>query len=391
MRAVHVGRDGQVGLDGREGPEGLPWRAGQARQAGRVGLVRRAGLAGLCLVALVASGCKGQPSETPKPAVTPGAHIVVRSGLAMGSELTLMAWVTDEDPTNRAFDAVFAEFDRLDRLMSVWKENSDIVRLNAAAGDRPVQVSSDTMEALVTARQVSEWTKGKFDVTFGALSDIWKFDQDQDDSIPSSRAIAARLPLIDYRKLVIDERAGTVFLQRKGMRAHLGGIGKGYAVERAEGILHKAGLSDFSIQAGGDLYVAGQRGDRAWRLGIADPRAPDGAIFARIELRDSTFSTSGDYERFFIKDGVRYHHILDPSTGQPSRLSRSVTIVAKRPVMADGLSTGVFLLGPEEGMALVEQLPDVEAVIVGADNHVHVSSGLKGKIEIVHPPTDGRD
>jgi thiamine biosynthesis lipoprotein len=250
-------------------------------------------------------------------------------------------------------------------------------------------VSAETIEVMTIARQVSEWTQGKFDITFGALSDVWKFDQDQDDSIPTRAQIAARLPLIDYRKLVVDAKAGTAFLQKKGMRVHLGGIGKGYAVDRAVDILRKAGLNDFSVQAGGDLYVAGRRGDRAWRLGIADPRAPDGSIFARVELADSTFSTSGDYERFFMKDGVRYHHILDPSTGQPARLSRSVTIVSKRGVLADGLSTGVFLLGPEEGMKLIEQLPDVEAVIVGADNRVSISSGLKEKVEIVHPPTDG--
>jgi len=355
------------------------------------GAVLRAVHIGIVSLALAAGATACRRSETPveQTPATHDAHIVARSGLAMGSELTLMAWASDEDTTNRAFDDVFTEFDRLDHLMSVWKEGSDILRLNAAAGDHPVPVSTETMEALVTARQVSEWTHGKFDVTFGALSDVWKFDQDQDNSIPAAAAIAARTPLIDYRKLLLDEKAGTAFLQKKGMRAHLGGIGKGYAVERAEAILRKAGLNDFSIQAGGDLYVAGQRGDRPWRLGIADPRAPDGSIFARIELRDSTFSTSGDYERYFIKDGVRYHHILDPATGQPARLCRSVTIVAKRPVVADGLSTGVFLLGPEAGMALVEQLPDVEAVIVGADNQVHVSTGLKGKVEIVHPPTAG--
>jgi thiamine biosynthesis lipoprotein len=272
--------------------------------------------------------------------------------------------------------------------MSVWKKDSDVLKLNAAAGDHPVPVSRETIEALVTARQVSEWTEGKFDVTFGALSDIWKFDQDQDDSVPSQAAIAARLPLIDYRKLVIDMAAGTAFLQKKGMHANLGGIGKGFAVDRAVALLKAAGLSDFSIQAGGDLYVAGHRGDRPWRLGIADPRAADGSIFARVDLTDSTFSTSGDYERSFVKNGVRYHHILDPATGQPARLSRSVTIVAKQAVLADGLSTGVFLLGPDKGMALIERLPDVEGVIVGADNQVHVSSGLQGKVEIVHPPTD---
>lgn len=341
------------------------------------------------LVAAMATAACSREDAKPAAPATHEAHVVARSGLAMGSELTLMAWTADDDPANRAFEAAFAEFDRLDRLMSVWKENSDIVRLNAAAGDRPVTVSRETLEVLTIARQVSEWTGGKFDVTFGALSDVWKFDQDQDDSVPARAAIEARLPLIDYRKLIVDQQAGTAFLQRSGMRAHLGGIGKGYAVDRAVAILKDAGLKDFSIQAGGDLYVAGKRGDRPWRLGIADPRAPDGGIFARIELSDSTFSTSGDYERFFIKDGVRYHHILDPATGQPSRLSRSVTIVSKRAVLADGLSTGVFLLGPEQGMALIERLPDVDGVIVGADNQVHVSSGLKGRIEIVHAPTDG--
>ena len=347
---------------------------------------------GVMMSAVLLLGTAACRKDAPPPVETTpaaSAHMVARSGLAMGSSLTLMAWTADDDPANRAFDAVFAEFNRLDALMSVWKVGSDVLRLNDAAGQHPVPVSRETMEALTTARQISEWTNGRFDVTFGALSDVWKFDQDQDDSVPSPSAIAARLGLIDYRRLRVDEGAGTAFLERKGMRAHLGGIGKGLAVDRAVALLRNAGLKDFSIQAGGDLYVAGKHGDRAWRLGVADPRAPDGAVFARVELEDSTFSTSGDYERFFIKDGVRYHHILDPSTGQPARLSRSVTILSKRAILADGLSTGVFLLGPAKGMALIEQLPDVEGVIVGADNQVHVSSGLQGKLEIVHEPTPG--
>jgi len=350
----------------------------------------RAALVGAAWLLLTTAACRNDapaPAETRAPASE--AHMVARSGLAMGSSLTLMAWTSADDPANRAFDAVFAEFNRLDALMSVWKPGSDVVRLNQAAGQHPVPVSRETMEALTAARQTSAWTEGKFDVTFGALSDVWKFDQDQDDSVPSAAAIAARIGLIDYRKLRLEEQAGTAYLERKGMRVHLGGIGKGLAVDRAVSLLREAGLKDFSIQAGGDLYVAGKHGDRSWRLGIADPRAPDGAVFARVELEDSTFSTSGDYERFFIKDGVRYHHIIDPSTGQPARLSRSVTILSKRALLADGLSTGVFLLGPEKGMALIEQLPDVEGVIVGADNQVHVSSGLQGKLEIVHEPTPG--
>jgi thiamine biosynthesis lipoprotein len=140
------------------------------------------------------------------------------------------------------------------------------------------------------------------------------------------------------------------------MKIHLGGIGKGYAVERAIRILRAAGLRDFMIQAGGDLYVGGHKDGRPWRLGINDPRGPEGKSFATIDLTDSTFSTSGDYARFFMKDGVRYHHILDPRTGQPARLCRSVTIAAESPVLADAIAKGVFILGPEKGMALVERI-----------------------------------
>jgi FAD:protein FMN transferase len=306
----------------------------------------------------------------------------------MGSLLVLTAWTADEASARSAFDAVVKEFDRLDALMSVWRAGSDVLRMNAAAGERAVPASADVRDALRTARQISEWTSGKFDVTFGALTDVWKFDHDRDNSIPDADAIRRRLPLIDYRQIVIDDDAGTVFVKRKGMRVHLGGIGKGYAVERAVNIMRRASLRDFSIQAGGDLYVGGQRDGRPWRLGIDDPRGPRGLLFATLDLSDGTFSTSGDYARSFVKDGVRYHHLLDPATGQPARGCRSVTIVADSPLVADGLSTGVFILGPVEGMALVERLPQVEGVIVTAKNEVLVSSGLKGKLVLHAQPTD---
>jgi thiamine biosynthesis lipoprotein len=320
--------------------------------------------------------------------VPASGHLVERTGLAMGSELRLTAWTSDDAVAQASFEASFSEFDRLDRLMSVWKEGSDILRLNAAAGDHAVLVSPDTLEALRIAEEIGDWTEGKFDVTFGALSDLWRFDQDQDNRIPDRDEVRRRLPLINYRDLVLDERAGTAWLRRRGMRAHLGGIGKGYAVERSVKMFRDRGLKDFMIQAGGDLYVGGKKGDRPWTLGINDPRGPGGSSFATIQLSDATFSTSGDYERFFIKDGVRYHHILDPDTGEPARGCRSVTIVADRPVLADGLSTGVFVLGPEKGMALIERLPNVEGVIVTAKNEVLISSGLKNRLVILHAPTD---
>jgi FAD:protein FMN transferase len=318
-------------------------------------------------------------------------HVVERISTAMGSELHLTAWTGDDARANTGFDAVLAEFERLDALMSVWRPGSDVLLVNAAAGERPVAVSADVRAALKTARQISDWTNGKFDVTFGPLAEIWKFDaQNQDNSVPDAAAITARLPLVDYRQIEIDDGAGTVFLRHKGMRVHLGGIGKGYAVERAVAILRAAGLRDFLIQAGGDLYAGGTKESRPWRLGINDPRGPAGRTFATLDISDGTFSTSGDYARFFIKDGVRYHHLLDPSSGQPARGCRSVTIVTDDPRLADGLSTGVFILGPHDGMALVERLPNVEAVIVTASNEVLVSSGLKHKLTIVAAPTDAR-
>ncbi len=314
---------------------------------------------------------------------------VERARVAMGSELRLTAWAADEAAAIAAFDEVFAEFDRLESLLSIWRDGSDVQRLNAAAGIHPVAVSPETLEVLAMARQIGDWTEGKFDITFAALSDLWKFDHDQDNSVPTPDAIRQRLPLIDYRRVELALNAHTAFITHEGTRVHLGGIGKGYAVDRAVAALRRRGLRDFMVQAGGDMYVAGRRGNRMWRLGIQDPRGPADSIFASLELSDATFSTSGDYERSFIKDGRRFHHIIDPILGEPASGCRSVTIVSDRAVVADGLSTGVFVLGPARGMALIERLPQVEGVIVTAENQVLVSSGLKERLEIISAPTGG--
>jgi len=334
----------------------------------------------MCLLAAIA--CSRTSSTNAHPSV------VERSRVSMGTEVHISAWATDEAATVTAFDKAFDEFDRLDALMSTWKDGSDILRLNAAAGNAPVAVSAEVREVLHASQEVSEWTSGKFDVTFAALSGLWKFDHDIDGQVPDRSQIAPRLPLIDYRALQIDDRAGTASLTRAGMKVNLGGIGKGYAVDRAVTILRDAGLSDFMIQSGGDLFVAGRRGDRPWRVGIQDPRGFPDTTFAALELTDVALSTSGDYERFFIRDGRRYHHILDPDTGEPALRSRSVSIVAKTSTAADGLSTGVFILGGEEGMALIEKLPDVEGVIVTAENKVLVSSGLKERLALLKAPTE---
>jgi thiamine biosynthesis lipoprotein len=317
----------------------------------------------------------------------PAPQFVERSRQSMGTLLRVGAWTTAEARATVAIEHVFREFHRLEALLSNWKNDSDVTRLNGNAGIGPVKVSQDTIAVLRLAHDVSEMTRGKFDITFGALTDIWRFDHDQDNVVPEHDLIEARLKRIDYRAVEVDSTAGTAFINRPGMKVHLGGIGKGYAVDRAIALLRAQGFSDFLIQAGGDLYVAGSDGGKPWRLGIADPRG-DHEPFAMVQIADGTLSTSGDYERFFIKDGKRYHHILDPDFGEPAMQCRSVTLVTDTAVLADAIAKGVFILGPEEGMTLIETLPGVEGVIVTSDNDVRISSGLKGRVELLRPPSN---
>ena len=322
--------------------------------------------------------CAHEPAEP---------RLIERARVAMGSQLRIAAWDTDEARAVETFEQIFKEFDRLDGLLSVWKDGSDVVRINHNAGISPVAVSEDTINVLRAAAEGSALTRGKFDITFGALTDIWRFDHDQDNSVPDRQLIEPRLTRIDYRAVQVDGTARTAFINRPNMKVHLGGIGKGYAVDRAAALLKARGYRDFLIQSGGDLYVAGTNGGAPWKLGIADPRGAH-EPFATLELGGGTLSTSGDYERAFLRDGKRYHHLLDPDFGEPASGCRSVSIVAASAVMADMLSTGVFILGPDEGMKLIEQLPGVEGVIVTADNEVMVSSGLRGGLQQLRAPTN---
>jgi len=221
------------------------------------------------------------------------------------------------------------------------------------------------------------------------MSGVWKFGTAADavPKIPAKSAIERLRKLVDYRTVQLDPANLAVQLP-KDHKIGLGGIAKGYIVDRAASVLKQANVRDFLVQAGGDLFGSGKKPDGLpWVSGIQDPRGPADRSFATIDLSDSTFSTSGDYERAFVKNGRRYHHILDPATGEPSRGCRSVTIMTGSAVLADGLDTGVFVMGPAAGMALLERL-HVNGVIVSDRNEVLMTQGLKDQLVLLAPPTD---
>jgi thiamine biosynthesis lipoprotein len=334
--------------------------------------------------ALVAATAAAQPGPPP-----PAARKLVHSSKAMGTSVQITIWTDDEDAAARAAQAAFSEMDRLDRMMTTWLPDSEVSQINAAAGKAAVHVSDETFAVISKAVEVSRASRGLFDITVGAFGGLWKFDEDMDGTLPAPAEVEARRKLVGWKGIVLDRKRHTVRLRRKGMRITLGGIAKGYAVDRAAHAIIEAGLSDFIMQVGGDMYVSGKKGSVPWMVGIRDPRGSRDHSFAVAPVEDHAFSTSGDYERGFVKDGVRYHHILDPRTAQPARATRSVTVLAKDAFTADAWSKVLFILGAKDAMPLVEKMPDFEAVFVDADNKVHVSSGLTGKLKILTEPTPG--
>ena len=308
----------------------------------------------------------------------------------MGTHIAFVAYTTravDAAGVRRAFAAALAEIQRIEALMTTWRD-SELFRVNQSAARAPVAVGQETFDLLAESVRVGELSSCTFDVTFESLHGLWKFDHDLDPHPPSDAAIRALLPLLDYRHLRLDPAKRTVAFAKPGVKVSLGGIAKGYAVDRAVKLLDDAGLVTFFVQAGGDLFARGKKPDGTeWSAGIRDPRGP--APFAVLPLTDHAFSTAGDYERAYVVDGKRYHHIIDPRTGRPATASRSVTIWAKTALLADEIDDAVFILGPERGLELVEKLDGVGAVIVDAHNHLWISERLRGLVRLTAAPSEG--
>lgn len=311
----------------------------------------------------------------------------------MGTTLHFVAYTTpttDEAQTRAAMDAAIAETLRLEALLSEWQQSSEIGRINARAGEW-VTVGPETMTVLQKGVWAGAVSGGTFDITFQVLGGLWKFGGalEGEPSLPSPADVKRLRQLIDYRKVELDPTALRVRIPPQ-RAIGLGGIAKGYIVDRAAGVLSRAGLRAFLVRAGGDLYGAGRKPDgSSWVSGIQDPRGPQGTFFASLPLEDHAFSTAGDYARSFVLNGRRYHHILDPRTGYPATACRSVTVWAKDALTADIVDDAVFILGPERGLKLVESLDGVGVVIVDGRNRVWVSPRLRDKVTILKPPTDG--
>ncbi len=278
---------------------------------------------------------------------------------------------------------VFEAFRQVEATANEWKSDSPLGAVNAAAGEASVAIPDDLRGLLNRGVELGKLTDGAFDITWGSLRGLWDFNAEH-PTVPSSEERVRRIALIDYRKVTIDDKAGTASLPEKGMVIGLGGIAKGHALNLAAAALERKGVTDFSISAGGQVLVRGSRGDRPWRVGIRDPRSTAEDYFAVVEATDQSVSTSGDYEHFFLVDGVRYHHILDPKTGAPARGLRSATVISADATTADALSTAVMVLGGQRGLALIERTASTEAVLVDDLGGVHKTSGAR--LIMVHSP-----
>ncbi|MCR4429996.1 MAG: FAD:protein FMN transferase [Tepidanaerobacteraceae bacterium] len=281
------------------------------------------------------------------------------------------------DNASGAIDMVFDRISDIQKKMTASGEDSEVIEINNEAGKKFQKVSPDTFYVIKKGIYYSESSHGRFDITIGPLVKLWGIGTDK-AKVPSAEEIRIALRHVNYKNAVLNEDANSVMLREPGMAIDLGAIAKGYAADEAVRILKESGVKSAAVDLGGNIYVIGKKPNGSlWKIGIQDPFEPRGDTFATVDVSDRTLVTSGIYERYFIKDGKRYHHILDTSTGYPVDNDLvSVTIISDSSIDADAISTMVFALGLKDGMKYVEETNDVEAVFVTEDRKVYASSGI---------------
>jgi thiamine biosynthesis lipoprotein len=326
-----------------------------------------------------AAGPTAAPSELP---------LYKRTREQMGTVISITVVGAETPVMRQAVEDAFDEIDRLEQLLSEWRPDSEISRINAAAGEQAIEVSPDTLAVIEAGIAISRWSDGAYDLTWAALRGMYKF-QPGDETVPDPTEVKNRLPLIDWRKIDVDASARTVKLRKKGMALGTGGITKGYALDRASDILKRAGLRDFMIFGGGQIMVSGKKNGRGWRVGIQHPRQDD--YFAFVEATSGSIATAGDYEHYFVKDGRRWHHIIDTKTGLPVTHTKAVTVVAESGLAADAVDTAIFVMGAKKSLSILDEAPfKSDAVIVDSELHMHVSPGMQQRLVMHAPLHDGK-
>jgi FAD:protein FMN transferase len=290
----------------------------------------------------------------------------------MGTRVSVELWAEDETRGKELVAEVMREYVRVDEAMSTYKATSEISRVNARAAEAPMAISAELFGIVERSLELSVASGGAFDITYDSVGYLYDFRARQR---PTDSQIAERLEAIDYRHVVLDRARHTIFFKATGVRINLGGIAKGYVVERAAKMLRERGVEHALLNAGGDTRVIGDRRGQPWIVGIRHPRVAD-EVVTRLPLVDEAISTSGDYERYFEENGRRYHHIINPATGRPTEGILTVTVIGPDGTLTDGLDTAIFVLGVEKGLELIEAYPEYETIIVDATGKVSYSKGL---------------
>jgi FAD:protein FMN transferase len=296
-----------------------------------------------------------------------------RTEAIMGTRCYVQLWADDAVKGNQAIDAVMAELRRIDDLMSHYKPESQLSQINARANYEPVQVDKELFDLIKLSTYYSQITDGAFDITYASVGYLYDYRR---HIHPTEEQIQQALPAVNWRNMLLDEAHHTVRFEHPGMRIDVGGIGKGYAVDRGVEILKTHGITHAVVTAGGDTRIIGDHMGRPWLVAIRHPDDPK-KVVTRIPLSDTAMSTSGDYERYFDENGVRYHHIIDPRTGHSASRVRSATVLAPTATQTDGMSKTAFVLGAEKALAIINGMPGFDAVFVLPDGRVLYSNGLR--------------
>jgi thiamine biosynthesis lipoprotein len=306
----------------------------------------------------------------------PDPQIFKRSCKLMGNRFELSVVAESEQWAAEKIDAGVAEIKRIERLLTTFSDDSETNQVNANAGIKPVAVSRETFELVKRSIVISKVTQGAFDITYGSIDKrLWNFDKDM-TSLPDKATAKKMVRLINYRNITLDEDNCTVFLRERGMRIGFGGIGKGYAAERAKLIMKQQGVTSGVVNASGDLNTWGlQPGGKKWTIGIANPDASH-QVFSYLNISDLAVATSGNYEKFIMIDGKKYSHTINPRTGLPVTGIKSVTIITTNAEIADAMATPVTIMGVYAGLDLINQMKDIEAIIIDDDDKLYTSKNI---------------